>query len=52
MRGGIDEARSILLASEPLTRDTSRWVEVPEYSLVVVERTHDDICVSTTDIDV
>ena len=33
MTGGSDNATSILVASEPLTRDTAAWVEVPEYSL-------------------
>ena len=32
MAGGAASADSIIVASEPLTRDTSRWVEVPEYS--------------------
>jgi glutamine amidotransferase len=34
MTGGSDNATSILIASEPLTRDTAAWVEVPEYSLL------------------
>jgi glutamine amidotransferase len=34
MTGGSDDATSILIASEPLTRDTAAWVEVPEYSLL------------------
>lgn len=34
MTGGSDNATSILIASEPLTRDTSAWVEVPEYSML------------------
>ena len=34
MLGGPDSARAMLLASEPLTRDESTWLEVPEYSLV------------------
>jgi glutamine amidotransferase len=34
MIGGRDSARAMLLASEPLTRDESTWLEVPEYSLV------------------
>ena len=33
MTGGSDNATSILVASEPLTRDTAAWVEVPEYAL-------------------
>ena len=34
MIGGEDMASSLLIASEPLTRDTATWNEVPEYSLV------------------
>jgi glutamine amidotransferase len=34
MIGGSEGADSILVASEPLTRDTSAWVEVPEYSML------------------
>jgi predicted glutamine amidotransferase len=34
MLGGRESASSMLLASEPLTRDESTWLEVPEYSLV------------------
>ena len=34
MVGGREGARAMLLASEPLTRDESTWLEVPEYSLV------------------
>ena len=30
----MESARAMLLASEPLTRDESTWLEVPEYSLV------------------
>lgn len=37
MRGGDGPISAALLASEPLTRDTTGWVEVPEYSAVVVE---------------
>lgn len=38
MTGGAEHADSILVASEPLTRDTAAWVELPEYSLLHVER--------------
>src|SRR5262249_23033794 len=31
--------RSVLIASEPLTIDTSTWLEVPEYSMILAERT-------------
>jgi glutamine amidotransferase len=34
MTGGSDNATSVLVASEPLTRDTAAWVEVPEYSML------------------
>ena len=34
MTGGAQNADSILIASEPLTRDVASWVEVPEYSLL------------------
>lgn len=36
LTGGASAADSVLVASEPLTRDTSVWVEVPEYSALVV----------------
>jgi len=34
MTGGAEHADSILVASEPLTRDVASWVEVPEYSVL------------------
>lgn len=34
MTGGSDNADSVLVASEPLTRDVSAWVEIPEYSML------------------
>ena len=37
MTGGAEEADSIIVASEPLTRDTSAWVELPEYSALFAE---------------
>lgn len=39
MVGGAREPDSIVIASEPLTRDTSTWLEVPEYSACCVEET-------------
>jgi glutamine amidotransferase len=33
MIGGSQTASSLIIASEPLTSDTSRWLEVPEYSM-------------------
>ena len=37
MTGGAAHADSILVASEPLTRDTSSWVELPEYGALFAE---------------
>lgn len=37
MVGGSDNADSIMIASEPLTRDTSTWLEVPEYSMIYAD---------------
>ena len=34
MTGGAEHADSIIIASEPLTRDVASWVEVPEYSIL------------------
>jgi len=38
LTGGASGADSVLVASEPLTRDTSVWVEVPEYAALLVDR--------------
>lgn len=37
MAGGAERADSIIVASEPLTRDTSSWVELPEYGALFAE---------------
>ena len=37
MTGGAEHADSILVASEPLTRDTAAWVELPEYGALFAE---------------
>ena len=37
MTGGAEGAHSIIVASEPLTRDTSSWVELPEYGALFAE---------------
>ena len=34
MIGGSDTADSLIVASEPLTLDTTSWLEVPEYSMI------------------
>jgi glutamine amidotransferase len=50
MRGG-DRPQAAIVASEPLTRDTTGWVEVPEYSAVVVSRTASGIGMTTHVLD-
>ena len=37
MVGDSGAADSIMIASEPLTRDTTAWLEVPEYSLLYAD---------------
>jgi glutamine amidotransferase len=44
--------RSLLIASEPLTIDTSTWLEVPEYSMITAGLTPRGIDVETLDLDV
>jgi len=46
MIGGARDADSVLVASEPLTRDISTWVELPEYSALLVSRGDDGACAS------
>ena len=47
-----DEPRSLLIASEPLTVDTSAWLEVPEYSMITAALTPDGLDFETLDLDV
>jgi glutamine amidotransferase len=44
--------RSLLIASEPLTLDTSTWLEVPEYSMITAAMTAAGLDVETRDLDV
>jgi glutamine amidotransferase len=44
--------RSLLIASEPLTIDTSTWLEVPEYSMITAGLTPRGVDVETLDLDV
>jgi glutamine amidotransferase len=37
MTGGCENADSIIVASEPLTKDTASWVELPEYGALFAE---------------
>jgi glutamine amidotransferase len=47
--GGLPE--SLLIASEPLTADTSTWLELPEYSLLHVSRSRDGLRQGTVALD-
>ena len=52
MIGGAANADSMLLASEPLTRDVSTWVEVPEYSIMFATGKSGYGFVRTVEVDV
>ena len=41
---------SAIIASEPLTEDNTSWIEVPEYTLLVVRRVKDNIEIVSQDI--
>lgn len=43
MVGGAAGADAVIVASEPLTRDVATWVEVPEYSAVMMTRGDDGV---------
>jgi glutamine amidotransferase len=47
-----DEPRSLLIASEPLTVDTSTWLEVPEYSMITAALSPRGLDFETRDLDV
>ena len=47
-----EPARSVIIASEPLTADFSSWLEVPEYSILTAERTPAGLELTTRDLDV
>jgi glutamine amidotransferase len=43
--------QSMIIASEPLTADTSTWLEVPEYCLLSVTSEADGLAIDTVDLD-
>jgi glutamine amidotransferase len=49
---GSKKKSSIIIASEPLTEDTTTWIEVPEYTLIVASRDKDGINIVSRDIDI
>ena len=38
MVGGSENPKSIIVSSEPLSKDTSTWIEIPEYHLFAVNK--------------
>jgi glutamine amidotransferase len=52
MLGPVDEADSILIASEPLTLEISTWIEVPEYTLLTARVADGRVRVEARDVDV
>jgi hypothetical protein len=47
-----DGPRSMILASEPLTKDVSTWLEVPEYSMLTAWIKDDGLRFQALDLDV
>jgi hypothetical protein len=47
-----EQPRSLLIASEPLTVDTSSWLEVPEYSMITATRGPGGLDFEMSDLDV
>jgi len=52
MIGGTDAADSVIVASEPLTSDVTKWLQVPEYSVLHTERPNGRTLINTHFIDV
>jgi len=50
MRGG-SSTQATILASEPLTRDPTGWMEVGEYTAVTVTRAGDELLLRTNEMD-
>ncbi len=51
MDTATDEPTSILIASEPLTKDYSTWVEVPEYTMIMATKVDGRVSVHARDLD-
>jgi len=50
--GASDHPESLLIASEPLTADTSRWLEAPEYSILTASLQNGGVDALIADLDV
>lgn len=44
--------KAVLFSSEPLTSDTTTWIEVQEYSIMTAERKEDEIVIFTNDLEI
>ena len=51
VEGAPDALRAVLIASEPLTIDTSGWLELPEYSMITATAESDALEFRTLDLD-
>ena len=49
--GASDRPESLLIASEPLTTDTSRWLEAPEYSILTASLANGGVDAKIADLD-
>lgn len=47
-----NQKNSIIIASEPLTEDTTTWIELPEYTLIVAYREQGEIKIISQDINI
>ena len=52
MIGGVGDPDSIIVASEPLTKDVSTWVEAPEYSLLAISMQGEEKIVRTIPLEI
>lgn len=48
---GNNKKSSIIISSEPLTEDSTTWIEVPEYTLLVANHIKDEIQIISQDIN-
>jgi len=47
-----EKRASVLIASEPLTEDTTTWIEAPEYSLISAYIKNDEMKITTENIEI
>ena len=50
--GGSELADTVIVASEPLTKDISTWVEVPEYSMLCARTGNNGPVISVNYLDI